>query len=357
MVEGEEKKVKALVVDDTAFMRKALVEILSKDSIMEVVGVAKHGEEALEAVSTLKPDVVTMDVDMPVMDGITAIKHIMVRHPLPIVMVSGLADQGRITLEALRLGAVDFFPKPSGTISLDIHEEANELQRSVRLAANIDPLCIKRARLPGRGAEKGSAKGVPAGLVVVAAHRGTSSHLIRLLANCNPSLPLALIVVHDISPKVLASYSQELDKLVPWRISHQKEGEIEAGTCILLSYEEPLGIERNKDGRLALVARREFGLDALFAEAAAVMDGSVMGVVLGGTSDQGISGLKEIRDQGCEGYILSPHLCLYEESSTMALAAGAGEVCRSEQELWARINGFGRRLALERAVDPSVHTH
>ncbi len=110
-------KIKVLIVDDASFMVKALTNILKSDSGIEVVGNAKNGREALEKIRQLRPDVVTLDVDMPIMDGISAVRHIMINEPVPIVMLSSLFDHGEITFEALRLGVVDFLPKPSGAIS------------------------------------------------------------------------------------------------------------------------------------------------------------------------------------------------------------------------------------------------
>ncbi len=355
MEQGGDKKIKALVVDDTAFMRKALVEILSKDPDMEVVGVAKHGEEALAALGTLEPDVITLDVDMPVMDGITTIKHIMVKSPKPIVMVSGLASQGKVTLEALRLGAVDFFPKPSGTISLDIHEEAEELTRAIKLASMIDPHIIKRVRFPKFEGVKRHAESPPAGLVIIGAHRGTSACLIRLLANINPSLPIAIVIAHDISPKVLQSYSKELDKLVPWRIIPNPDKEnLSAGTCVVTSYEHSWQIKRKKNGEVLMKSKKSGNLDSMFRQAASQMSDNVIGVLLGGTSEEGIKGLKDIKEKGCGAYVLSPNLCLYTESALKALEAEAAEALTSEQELWTKINGFGRCLALREAKEQAV---
>lgn len=172
MTEKNTERIRALVVDDTAFMRKALVEILSSHEDIDVVGVARHGQEALEAVETLAPDVITLDVDMPVMDGLTTIKHLMVRKPRPVIMVSGMADQGKVTFEALRLGAVDFFQKPSGTISLDMKDAARELVQVVRIAARLNPGAIRRVRMPGRTEQHEQVSGAAEKLLVIFAMDG-----------------------------------------------------------------------------------------------------------------------------------------------------------------------------------------
>ena len=108
------KKIKVLIVDDAAFMRKAILSMLESDAQIEVVGTAANGKEGLEQIAKLQPDVVTLDIDMPVMDGITSIRHIMIKSPVPVVVLSSLFSDGAITFDALRLGVVDFIPKPSG---------------------------------------------------------------------------------------------------------------------------------------------------------------------------------------------------------------------------------------------------
>ncbi|MCI5209776.1 MAG: response regulator, partial [Candidatus Electrothrix sp. ATG2] len=110
------KKLKVLVVDDATFMTKAISDLLESDSDIEVAGVANNGLEGLEKIKELQPDVITLDIDMPVMDGLQAVRHIMIESPVPIVVLSSLFSDGSITFEALRLGVVDFVAKPSGAI-------------------------------------------------------------------------------------------------------------------------------------------------------------------------------------------------------------------------------------------------
>lgn len=113
--------VKVLIVDDSAFMRNALSSMLTSDPEIEVIGKARDGIEAIELVEKLRPDIVTMDVEMPRMDGITALKHIMEKNPLPVIMVSSLTVEGaKVTLDALDLGAVDFIPKNLSDLSINI---------------------------------------------------------------------------------------------------------------------------------------------------------------------------------------------------------------------------------------------
>src|SRR6201993_2009130 len=138
MVSALSKKFRVLVVDDSAFMRKVLESIFNADEQLTVIGHAKDGREALALAESLKPDVITMDINMPVMDGLQATAEIMTTNPRPIVVVSSESRQGAAsTLRALELGAIEFVAKPSSGIDLDMHSVREDLLRKVRVAAKV----------------------------------------------------------------------------------------------------------------------------------------------------------------------------------------------------------------------------
>src|ERR1700676_3563891 len=138
MVATALKKIRVLIVDDSAFMRKVLETILVTDENVQVVGHAKDGREAVRLSESLKPDVITMDINMPVMDGLQATAEIMTTNPRPIVVVSSESRQGAdSTLRALELGAIEFVAKPTSGIDLDMHSVRDELLRKVRMAAKV----------------------------------------------------------------------------------------------------------------------------------------------------------------------------------------------------------------------------
>src|SRR3981189_1358695 len=138
MVATALKKIRVLIVDDSAFMRKVLETILVTDENVQVVGHAKDGREAVRRSESLKPDFITMDINMPVMDGLQATAEIMTTNPRPIVVVSSESRQGAAsTLRALELGAIDFVTKPSSGIDLDMQSVKDDLLRKVRIAAKV----------------------------------------------------------------------------------------------------------------------------------------------------------------------------------------------------------------------------
>src|SRR6202051_1632263 len=132
------KKFRVLIVDDSTFMRKVLENIFNADAQLQVVGHAKDGREAIALAESLKPDIITMDINMPHMDGLQATAHIMTTNPRPIVVVSSESKDGAAsTLKALELGAIEFVAKPSSGIDLDMHSVKDDLVRKARMAAQV----------------------------------------------------------------------------------------------------------------------------------------------------------------------------------------------------------------------------
>jgi two-component system chemotaxis response regulator CheB len=207
--------IRVLVVDDSAFMRRVISEAIAAEPDMEVAGVAINGLDALLKVERVQPDVVTLDVEMPEMDGLTVLRHLMARYPRPVVMLSSLTQAGAVTtIRALTIGAVDFVAKPSGSISLDFHRVREELIQKIRVAATAKVRGAgSEVRAQRRPAPRTSHPAPWERLVVI----GTSTGGPRALATVVPELPVdgstAYLVVQHMPAGFTRSLAERLDGL------------------------------------------------------------------------------------------------------------------------------------------------
>ncbi|PZN09664.1 MAG: chemotaxis response regulator protein-glutamate methylesterase, partial [Bacillota bacterium] len=273
--------IRVLVVDDSAFMRAVITRLLTADPELEVVGTARDGLEAVEKARALRPDVVTLDVEMPRLDGLSALRRIMAECPCPVVMVSSLTQEGAATtVRALALGAVDFVPKPSGPVSLDLHRVGAELVRKVKVAAGVprqrlQPWAgagtparagdtrsdrstavaggrVARVRLGARPLESGCVHPVPAGssqagsppwptprklshLVVIAASTGGPGVLYRLLGVLPPGLQAGLLVVQHMPAGFTAALAQHLDESCALVVREARDGDVLQDGMVLVA--------------------------------------------------------------------------------------------------------------------------
>jgi len=305
------KSVRVLVVDDSAFMRNAVTKYLESDPIITVVGSAYDGLDALAKIQALKPDVVTLDVEMPRMDGLTALKRIMRECPTPVVMLSALTQQGaQATIRALMRGAVDFVPKP--TAGVDIQTVIAELTTKVKVAAGTRPatsLISETARVAP--ASKSGPRPFHKGdsVIVIGASTGGPRALQQVLSNLPASLPAAVVVVQHMPAGFTASLARRLDERSPLAVREAVDGDRLERRLVLLA---------PGDYHLKLVGMRRMALDHgprrhhvrpavdVAMESAAEYHGSlVIGVVLTGMGSDGTDGAGRIKAAG--GKVIAEH--------------------------------------------------
>lgn len=333
-------KIKVLIVDDAAFMRKAIRDVLGRDPQIEVVGTARNGLEGLEAIQQLRPDVITLDIDMPVMDGLTGIRHIMIQSPVPIVVLSSLFTDGAITFDALRLGVVDFIPKPSGAVSTDIERSQRQLIDRIKLASSVNLANIRRVRLMNWDInERLSARyGYQQldYLLTLGTTLSGPNTVIRLLSNLPPRLPAAVVVVQEISPKIINAFAEQFDASVPWHVRVAEDGmPIEQGTCYISSYEKPFRVQTTPDGTPCLkqTGDARAPLDQLFSSAADIFHQNTIGVLLTGIGADGARGFAHIRE--AEGVTLAQdtQCCVYPNLTHNAIQHGTVDIVLDELKL------------------------
>ena len=213
-----------LVVDDSAVMRRIIIDLIEKDPELKVVGSARNGAEAIEMVRTLRPNVVTMDIEMPVMDGLVALQHIMSEFPCPVVMLSSVDKrQADITLKSLEMGALDFIPKTSGSLSLDIEKEKDSILSKVKMAARtkvVKPESMVRELVP---VEMPTISGE--WVVLIGTSTGGPKALPEVLSRLPGNLPAAVLVVQHMPEGFTRSFAERLNWISPLEVKEAAEGD------------------------------------------------------------------------------------------------------------------------------------
>lgn len=332
--------IKALIVDDALFMRKAIMEILETDSNLQIVGTAHDGLDGLNKIKELNPDVVTLDIDMPRMDGLEAIRHIMIESPAPVVVLSSLFSDGAVTFEALRLGVVDFVPKPSGAVSEDMEKSRRQIIDRVKIASSVNFKNIRRVRIQQEESaqEEKRVKGDRSleYLVTLGTSLSGPNTVIRLMTRLSSSLPAAVVVVQEIAPQILPAFVEKFNEYVPWDIQVARDGHvIEQGVCYICSNETSLRIERKENGQpcMALGDVQEKPLNLLFKSAADVFLNKTIGVMLTGIGDDGSEGFARIREAGGVTIAQDMECCVYPNLTQHAIEKGTVTSIADENQL------------------------
>ncbi|MCI5157443.1 MAG: response regulator, partial [Candidatus Electrothrix sp. AUS1_2] len=285
---------------------------------------AENGEEALQIIPQLKPDVVTLDVEMPIMDGLTTIKHLMIHAPTPTVMLSSMTVEGaEVTFDALKYGAVDFVAKPSNTGNADLEEQTAEIERKVRLAAEVEIEAVKYVRAVSQ--EKKDALALALAekkcerLVALGAAEGGYGALLKILPHLTAKYPVSYLVMLYAPSRHLDSFVKYINKLSPLIIRRaENDAKVEAGVCYLASGEEYLTIREVEDELVlhlsaAPFATRRGSIDMLFFSMAERVREKSVAVVLSGLGEDGGEGMAEILRVGGTGIIQDPAVSLYRE--------------------------------------------
>ncbi len=321
MTQSPGKKIRVLVVDDSAFMCKVLQEIINSDPQFEVVGQGRDGRDAVALAEALRPDVITMDINMPHLDGLQATELIMSQHPRPIVIVSSESREGAAsTLKALELGAIDFVPKPSSGIDLDMKNVREDLTRKLRLAAKVRVVrTATRSKLPiphapkppsailANGVALASQGGGKFPVVAVAASTGGPAAVMRVVAGLPGEFPAAMILVLHMPGTFTKQFTVQLAEIAPLPVKEAEAQEsLQPGMIYLCPGSHHLRL--TAAGRISLdpgpridgyrpCADMAFETIADYARALAI------GVVLTGMGNDASRGVKAVKAAG--GYVLA----------------------------------------------------
>lgn len=352
--------IRVLVVDDSGFFRRRIVEILEADDRINVVGTAANGREAIQKVMELKPDVVTMDIEMPVMDGITAVRRIMKLQPTPILMFSSLSYEGaQATLDALEAGALDFLPKRFDEFSQD-REEAKRMLRARVRQIGARGLGIKAAPAPASAsasARPGMSPAVPARrplaptrrgdyrLVAIGSSTGGPVALQQVLTQLPATFPLPILLIQHMPSTFTPAFAQRLNQQCQITVKEAEDGEmLQKGTAYLAPGGRQLGLVDRGGKVLLRVYDGDAGLhykpsvDLAFASAAEVFPGKVLSVVLTGMGADGREGARALKQGGATVWAQDEASCVI-----YGMPAAVVEANLADQVL--PLSEIGRELA------------
>jgi two-component system chemotaxis response regulator CheB len=309
---SRESPIRVLVVDDSPFMRHILVKHLEDDPDITVIDTASDGIEAVEKVVALKPDVVSLDVEMPRMDGLTALRRIMKEQPTPVVMLSALTQQGaQVTIQALMRGAVDFVPKPSAVV--DLRGAVKELIGKIKVAVSVQPASLPNLATAPLSPTPTKVGPRPFGrdchLIVIGASTGGPTALRQVLSDLPADLPAALTIVQHMPAGFTQSLAVRLDKQASFAVQEAMEGDrLACGLALLAPGGFHLRFERRNRVTLDRGPRRNGvrpALDVSMESAATTYGDRVIGVVLTGMGLDGTRGAGHIKASG--GRIVAEH--------------------------------------------------
>jgi two-component system, chemotaxis family, protein-glutamate methylesterase/glutaminase len=320
MAPAATKKFRVLIVDDSAFMRKVLETIFNADDQLQVAGHAKDGREAVAMAESLKPDVITMDINMPHMDGLQATAQIVTTNPKPIVVVSSESREGAAsTLKALELGAIEFVAKPSSGIDLDMQSVKEELLRKVRMAAKVRVVrTASRLALTLQGTNGSAAPPKPAPpartvpvvpadqrfpVVVLGASTGGPATVMRLAPGFTRDFPAAVFLVQHMPATFTTQYATQLAEFTSIRVKEAEANEtVQPGTLYICPGAQHLrvtpGGRIQLDGASGRINGYLPNIDVTMETVAAYAGAMSIGVVLTGMGNDGALGAKAIKSAG-----------------------------------------------------------
>ncbi len=326
-----QKPIKLLIVDDSRVIRSAIKKIFSKDPQIEVAGEAVNGIDALSKIPEIQPDVITLDINMPKMDGLLTLKHIMIKHPTPTVMISSLTKEGATkTFDALRLGAINFIAKPSNRDKNSIKSQQQNILEKIKLAANINMKHVRLFRTHAQPKTAVKNKSPLERCVVLGASEGGYSALLKIVPQLKPEWPAAYLVVLHAAPAYVDAFVKYLDRHSPIKVERAINGKaLKSGTCYLAAGSEYITAVKTKK-KLSLrvhpspFPERRGAINILMLSLSEAMPQQTVGVILSGQEQDGAEGAAEIARVGGEIIIQAPQTCLFKEMPEAAI-----EMCES----------------------------
>ena len=337
------RKIRVIVVDDSALVRSLLSEIINRQRDMECIGTANDPLVAREMIRELNPDVITLDVEMPRMDGIDFLGRLMRLRPMPVVMISTLTERGaEVTMKALELGAVDFVAKPRVGLASGLNELATQIVDKIRVAAvaqvrrtlareaapssspcsSADPAAPASALLGRMSTEK---------LICIGASTGGTEAIKELLVHMPADAP-AIVITQHMPAGFTTSFAARLNTLCQITVKEAVNGErILPGHAYIAPGGQQFHVARSGANYVAVVDdgppvnRHKPSVEVLFKSAAAVVGRNAFGVMLTGMGNDGAAAMREMKDAGSYNYVQNEATCIVFGMPREAIAHGAAD--------------------------------
>ncbi|MBU5314248.1 chemotaxis response regulator protein-glutamate methylesterase [Tissierella carlieri] len=300
--------IKVLIVDDSALIRKILTDILSSDTEISVVGTARNGQEALDKIEILKPDIVTLDIEMPLMDGLTTLRHIVSKYKLPVIMISSLTSEGaELTLKALDEGAVDFLPKPTNIFSLSQADIKREIVEKIKAGAKskfyiketvkkTNTVKVDRLNITYAGFQN---------IIAIGTSTGGPRALQSLISELPSDINASILIVQHMPPKFTKSLADRLNSISNIKIKEAEDGDVLSRGCgyiapgdyhmTVVKESNDLVIRLNQDPQVMGLRPT---VDKMMESVAKISGYSKIGVILTGMGSDGTNGIIKMRQSG-----------------------------------------------------------
>ncbi len=334
------EKRKLLIVDDSSLIRKAIRSAFEAEPDIVVAGEAANGKEALDVISKINPDVITLDINMPVMDGLKTLKNIMIRFPKPTIMCSTLTKEGaQTTFDALKFGALDFIHKPSRLKDMDLTIQNRDIVKKVTLAAEVDMDKVVFMRRPPGSKKRQNDDGPCRRILATGTSEGGYSSLLNFIPQLGPDLDASLVVVLYSDPVHMDAFIHYLDKNSLVSVKRAVSGElVKPGVCYIASGTEYTTVSPDISGGYRLNVEpspfpdQQRAVNMLMLSLADTLKKNAAGIILSGGGEDGAEGMAEIFNAGGETIVQDPVSCLCSDMSRASITA-----CRSHLVVAARV--------------------
>jgi two-component system, chemotaxis family, protein-glutamate methylesterase/glutaminase len=358
-------KIRVLIVDDSAFMRKAIQMMLTDDPMIEIVGFASNGQEGVDKTFELKPDLVTMDIEMPLLDGLTALRMIMEKQPTPVIMVSSLSSEGaQITLDALDLGAVDFIAKQMSFVSLDIVKIKADLQAKIRhIHSRRRTLMAQYSLRKGRqiaqtvvgGARTSQTSALRAPrkkqklvrLVSIGTSTGGPPALQAVLTSLPRNFPVGIVIVQHMPPMFTKSLAERLNNLCQITVKEAEDGEqINPGTAYVAPGDRHLLVRKNLSSNVAVLSEKPAdtlhrpSVDVLMNSVAEAVGQISLGVIMTGMGADGLQGLRAMKNRGADIIAQNEESCIVYGMPRAVIEAGLANTIAPLEQIAGEIMAY-----------------